>query len=198
MTRQRALRLAREWAQGHKCTLRDGEAAEYHSMFAAILEESMSNDPLTLDQLREMDGRPVWVQTPGIEKYGRWVIVAGVNIEDKALYCKGDYTCRDYGKTWLAYAYPFFNINRDVWGECAYCGGIPHMEGVELKPCASGNIGCDVTFGKCRDDNAVGMVVYYRNAAAGYVDFDFCPFCGKPQTQKAWAELEKRFRGEKR
>ena len=39
MTRQRALRLAREWAQGYKCTLRDGEAAEYHSMFAAMLEE---------------------------------------------------------------------------------------------------------------------------------------------------------------
>ncbi len=46
MTRQRALRLAREWAQGHKCTLRDGEAAEYHSMFAAMLEESMPNEPL--------------------------------------------------------------------------------------------------------------------------------------------------------
>ena len=46
MTRQRALRLAREWAQGHKCTLRDGEAAEYHSMFAAMLEESMPNESL--------------------------------------------------------------------------------------------------------------------------------------------------------
>lgn len=47
MTRQRALRLAREWEQGHKCSLRDGEAAEYHSMFAAMLEESMPNEPLT-------------------------------------------------------------------------------------------------------------------------------------------------------
>ena len=60
MTRQRALRLAREWAQGHKCSLRDGEAAEYHSMFAAMLEEYMSNEPLTLEQLREMDGEPVY------------------------------------------------------------------------------------------------------------------------------------------
>lgn len=47
MTRQRALRLAREWAQDHKCSLRDGEAAEYHSMFADTLEESMPNEPLT-------------------------------------------------------------------------------------------------------------------------------------------------------
>lgn len=52
MTRQRALRLAREWAQDHKCSLRDGEAAEYHSMFAAMLEESMPNEPLTIEQLR--------------------------------------------------------------------------------------------------------------------------------------------------
>lgn len=60
MTRQRVLRLAREWAQDHKCTLRDREAAEYHSMFAAMLEESMPNEPLTLEQLREMDGEPAW------------------------------------------------------------------------------------------------------------------------------------------
>ena len=49
MTRQRALRLAREWAQGHVCSIRDGEAAEYHSMFVAMLEESMSNEPLTCE-----------------------------------------------------------------------------------------------------------------------------------------------------
>ena len=52
MTRQRALRLAREWAQDHKCSLRDGEAAEYDPMFAAMLEESMPNEPLTLEHLR--------------------------------------------------------------------------------------------------------------------------------------------------
>ena len=49
MNKKRALRLAREWAQGHVCSLRDGEATEYHSMFAAMLEESMPNDPLTCE-----------------------------------------------------------------------------------------------------------------------------------------------------
>lgn len=29
MTKQRALRLAREWAQGHMCSIRYGEVAEY-------------------------------------------------------------------------------------------------------------------------------------------------------------------------
>ena len=52
MTRQRALRLAREWSQWHTCSLRYGEVEEYHSMFAAMLEESMPNEPLTIEQLR--------------------------------------------------------------------------------------------------------------------------------------------------
>ena len=66
------------------------------------------NEPLTIQQLREMDGEPVWVQTPGIPKYGRWVIVAGVDTEDgqRTLYCQGDYTCRNYGRDWLAYRRP--------------------------------------------------------------------------------------------
>lgn len=86
MTRQRALRLAREWAQGHKCTLRDGEAAEYHSMFAAMLEESMSNDPLTLEQLREMDGEPVWFDT-----IKRWGIVRVCGYGISVLTKSGEY-----------------------------------------------------------------------------------------------------------
>ena len=68
MNKKRALRLAREWAQGHACSIRDGEAKEYHSMFAAMLEESMPNEPLTLEQLREMDGEPVWFDT--IKRWG--------------------------------------------------------------------------------------------------------------------------------
>ena len=66
------------------------------------------NEPLTIEQLREMDGEPVWVQTPGIPQYGRWVIVAGIDTNDgqKTLYCQGDYTCRNYGQDWLAYRRP--------------------------------------------------------------------------------------------
>lgn len=74
MTRQRALRLAREWSQGHVCSLRDGEAAEYHSMFAAMLEEAPPNEPLTIEELREMNGEPVWiVEHPD---WGHWELSA--------------------------------------------------------------------------------------------------------------------------
>ena len=59
------------------------------------------NTPLTLDELRQMDGEPVWVQSPGVPEYGRWAIVEGVG--ENCLFLHDDFTCHDYGKTWLAY-----------------------------------------------------------------------------------------------
>ena len=60
------------------------------------------NEPLTLDELRQMDGEPVWVQSPGVPEYGRWAIVEGVG--ENCLFLHDDFTCHDYGKTWLAYS----------------------------------------------------------------------------------------------
>ena len=60
-----------------------------------------ANKTLTLDELREMDGEPVWVQSPGVPEYGRWAIVEGVG--ENCLFLHDDFTCHDYGKTWLAY-----------------------------------------------------------------------------------------------
>ena len=59
------------------------------------------NAPLTLDELQKMDGEPVWVQSPGVPEYGRWAIVEGVG--ENCLFLHDDFTCHDYGKTWLAY-----------------------------------------------------------------------------------------------
>ena len=58
-------------------------------------------EPLTMDELRQMDGEPVWVQSPGVPEYGRWAIVEGVG--ENCLFLHDDFTCHDYGKTWLAY-----------------------------------------------------------------------------------------------
>ena len=60
-----------------------------------------ANKALTLDELRQMDGEPVWVQSPGVPEYGRWAIVEGVG--ENCLFLHDDFTCHDYGKTWLAY-----------------------------------------------------------------------------------------------
>ena len=60
-----------------------------------------ANKTLTMDELRKMDGEPVWVQSPGVPEYGRWAIVEGVG--ENCLFLHDDFTCHDYGKTWLAY-----------------------------------------------------------------------------------------------
>ena len=66
------------------------------------------NEPLTLEQLREMDGEPVWIANPDALEYGRWGIVDGVYQaeDDQVLMLRGDYSCHYYGKTWLAYRRP--------------------------------------------------------------------------------------------
>ena len=76
---------------------------------------SPPNEPLTLDELREMDGEPVWCkwllpEDKAIEQ-GKWFIVisgdkAGLEIKRPAEY--GYHFCKidDYGNTWLAYRRP--------------------------------------------------------------------------------------------
>ena len=66
-----------------------------------VSQGSSQDKPLTLDELRKMDGEPVWVQSPGVPEYGRWAIVEGVG--ENCLFLRDDFTCHDYGKTWLAY-----------------------------------------------------------------------------------------------
>ena len=103
MTRQRALRLAREWSQGHVCSLRDGEAAEYHTMFAAMLEEAPPNEPLTLEQLLEMDNIPIWVVDITINRWEwcYWKDGFAYSCEAHPEYYDPD----EYG-LWLAYRRP--------------------------------------------------------------------------------------------
>ena len=110
MTRQRALRLAREWAQGHVCSLRDGEAAEYHAMFAAMLEKALPNEWVTLEELRRMAGvNALWLQKLSGTHKPRLMLIHSVS--------DGWWTCcdfngfvtfneDDYGKQFLLYRFP--------------------------------------------------------------------------------------------
>ena len=103
MTRERAAELLSE-----VMVLDDPEMAEAHRVAISALRQQETvtdshqlNEPLTLDELRKMDGEPVWVQSPGVPEYGRWAIVEGVG--ENCLFLRDDFTCHDYGKTWLAY-----------------------------------------------------------------------------------------------
>lgn len=110
MTLNRAIRLAQQWASGRVCSLREGEAQEYHKMALAAFraqQEAEKNDPLTMEELRGMDGEKIYVHyTDGF-----------YTDEDGAYFGKFEQLVRDcdgkltacslpleyYSKTWLAY-----------------------------------------------------------------------------------------------
>lgn len=137
------------------------------------------NKALTLEQLRKMDGKPVWCEwllpeDRAVED-GKWFIVIvgekkGLEIKRPTDY--GDYFLKteDYGKTWLAYAYPPAHIDREAWEPCIKCNGKCYFcKFNETSKC-----------GKCKNHEFYSPM------------FNFCPDCGRPLTEDAWAELEKR------
>lgn len=70
-----------------------------------------TNEPLTLEELREMNGEPVWGKSLITEKPGEWFILRVVEMSKTwFIACAGaeqGFGDKDtYGKTWLAYRRP--------------------------------------------------------------------------------------------
>lgn len=144
--------------------------------------------PLTLEQLREMVGKPVWIESGdkkewcilwgyhGPEVYGRSMIFTRRTSEKK------HYQFSDYGKTWLAYSYSPAQIDREAWEGCEHCKN-DSMNGE----------------GTSHDFRVSEGAIYYYDSEFGWegVDANYCPWCGRPLTEEAWEELEKRVRREK-
>lgn len=96
-----------------------GSFAEYLADFllgyGVKLPTSHPGKPLTLDQLREMDGQPVWVEFIGhpdgtpIEPL--WMLV---NCREKRLVTDVEYVDWNF-EGWFAYSYPPAHIDRSKW-----------------------------------------------------------------------------------
>lgn len=83
----------------------------FYDAFSSDDEEAEKNDPLTLEELREMDGKPVWCCNPGNALDGHWAIISTDTFyfpHDMAAYAVGvnQWFFGDYAKTWLAYSRP--------------------------------------------------------------------------------------------
>lgn len=144
----------------------------------------IKNKPLTLEQLREMDGKPVWIENikePSKSEWklchqghGDYLIFQGGYLQGFKLEEYGKNWLKEYGKTWFAYAYPPAHIDREVWKPCKACTG-----------CAS-----------CRHSLASGSdsksACFWCDNHNRYKPRSFCPECGRPLTEEAWEELEKR------
>ena len=133
--------------------------------------------PLTLEQLREMDGKPVWLHTFSRKtkktNISEWALVASsgeysVSFVRVAVCGRFEKRCEDYGKTWAAYACPPVRIDKSK---------------------------CVAQWIPMTDDDGC---VWFECSACEY-DLDsmygphpFCPECGRAMTDEAWAELERR------
>lgn len=80
-------------------------------------QERENPKPLTLDELRERDGKPVWIEYKHgafVDWYKSWAILARVARNElgvekfifKGEGHLGERQLSAYGKTWLAYDYP--------------------------------------------------------------------------------------------
>ena len=140
--------------------------------------------PLTLDELREMDGKPLFGVSLITGKPGEYFICRIVNMS-KAWFvaCAGasqGFGDKDtYGETWVAYDTEPPCIDREAWEPCEYCGDpSPHSDCV-----IEGNVEQFL----CARDGLFGDA--YINTRK----IEYCPYCGRPLTDSAWKQLEERF-----
>lgn len=138
-------------------------------------------DPFTLEQLSNMQGIPVWVESNEEPYEGRWHTVEHADLEnpDKTLYTQEGVTYSEYGKYFTAYFYKESYIAKIDWltswleKECEKIVGVDKYG--EYKYRRYRVFAC----AKCGCKSAVKQ--------------KFCPGCGRAATEDAWAELEKRF-----
>ena len=106
MTREEAIEAIKcNWPDSRYTILR--EALDM-AISALRQQETVTNrnEPLTLDELRQMDGEPVWIKLFDPDE-AFWVLrnewVDTRNPEPMILFHMRWYSHVDYGKTWLAY-----------------------------------------------------------------------------------------------
>lgn len=161
------------------------ECEDAHPNKAVPFQSTHIGEPLTLEQLREMDGKPVWIDTGN--QYSDW---GKVDFKRFRVWPFGQedswWDFGHYGE-WKPYAYPPSHIDRKAWKPCELCEG-------RRNPCTEnncydkhgGNIDCSTT---CKDRIKWDFIV--RN-----IKFNkFCSNCGRPLTEEAWAMLEKKLNG---
>ena len=76
----------------------------------ALRSMQEAGEPLSLEQLKQMDGKPVWCEDLefGCSCWGYWN-------GDGAIGYFSNFAYDDYGTGWLAYSYPPAHIDRSKW-----------------------------------------------------------------------------------
>lgn len=141
--------------------------------------------PLTLEQLREMEKpTPVWaeMEEKTIEAWdGYWCICHRGHIITPGLVSM--YADKMDGVTF--YTYLPAHIDREAYEPCEWCG---EWIGGDCRP-KEQDVGYKLYAGYCKQ---VAADDFYEDETE---ELNYCPICGRPLTDEAWAELEKRLRG---
>lgn len=137
----------------------------------ALRSMQEAGEPLSLEQLQEMDGKPVWIEDTScwglvfIPKAGQFKNSPFVLFRKEGVQFEWHVTDSEL----TIYSYPPAHIDRSKWEFCLWCKDLqylPHEMCADVKMPGGSEIGAS-----------------------------FCPSCGRPLTESAWAELERRLRG---
>lgn len=140
---------------------------------AALRSMPEAGEPLSLEQLKQMDGKPVWY-----EDVERWAIVS-VSDAGKwkdipfALFEKNStrFEWNIEGRELSLYSYPPAHIDRSKW--TAEWVPMTDDDGCVWLECST----CEYDLDSLEESHP------------------FCPSCGRAMTEEAWAELERRLKG---
>lgn len=178
MTNQEAIEILQE---EHKYCLEPCYVLNAIEKAISALRSEPTGEPLTLEQLREKIEEVVWIEVIDAPKYNKWAIVDTLS-KYAIEFTDGDLKLvSEYGKTWLAYAYPPAHIDREAWEpcrKCKSCGNCQHAGDYDPY---------EGYFGDCESCDV--------KTHSNFSPVNFCCSCGRPLTEEGWAMLEKRLRG---
>ena len=146
----------------------DSDALEF--AITALRSMQEAGEPLSLEQLKQMDGKPVFI--PEINCWAlitKDVFVMLFTFPDGEKCSANDW----YQSVGPVYAYPPAHIDRRAW--TAEWVPTTDDDGCVWLKCSA----CEYDLDSMEESNP------------------FCPSCGRAMTEEAWAELERRVRDER-
>ncbi len=150
----------------------------------ALRSMSEAGELLSLEQLKQMDGKPAyWLKDESwgiisVDSAGRWAGKPFFRGRKQEANFEYDIESRNME----VYAYPPTHIDRSKWEGCKHCEKA-------CWNCAHNLLCCEENDEECNDcvNQSKWEFIAHQN---------YCPKCGRPLTEEAWAELERRLKGE--
>lgn len=104
-----ALHYLKKYREEYKALIKAiNEAIDVEMKYYDMIEELERNSPLTWNELKKMEGKPVWIEHDSSStKYQRWVLVCEYTDANKITIIANHLLTQimpdEYGKTWQAY-----------------------------------------------------------------------------------------------